>query len=246
VLDGYVLPRGFAESYARGDQADVFVIAGFNKDETGAAPETNYEQIAARNAARAAAAAAAADKDHVNPAPPNGLAGYIAGARKRYGAMADAYLKLYPATTDHEAFTANNAATRDNGRVSLWMWASAFRQKATRPVYLYFWTHAPSGKNHDATGAYHGSEISYAYNHARGPDEVWTDEDRKIGDTMSSYWANYAKTGDPNGPGLPLWPAWSGKAEQVMELGDHFAPMPLADPAKVSFWKRFYQTQPAG
>ena len=159
VLDGYVMPHTYADSYALGSQANVFVIAGFNKDETGASPETNYERMAARAAARAAAAGA--DRSHANPQAPAGVAGYIATAQKRYGAMADEYLKLYPATTDHEAFTANNDATRDSGRVSLWMWASAWRQKTTRPVYLYFWTHAPPGKNHDFTGAYHGSEISY-------------------------------------------------------------------------------------
>ena len=126
------------------------------------------------------------------------------------------------------------------------MWAGAWRQKATKPVYLYFWTHAPPGTNHDFSGAYHGSEISYAYNHPRAPNELgWTDEDRRIGDNMSSYWANFAKTGNPNGPGLPKWTAWDGKTEAVMELGDHFQAIPLADQPKVDFWKRFYETQPA-
>ena len=252
VVDGYFIPRNFAATYAQGSQVNAFVIAGFNKDETGASPETNYARTVERAAARAAAAAAAAaasgaDRSHQNPTNPSGLAAYIATAHQKYGAMADEYLKLYPATTDREAFTANNDATRDNGRVSLWMWAGAWRQKATQPVYLYYWTHAPPGRNHDFTGAYHGSEISFAFNNPRAPDELgWTDEDRRIGDVMSTYWTNYAKTGNPNGKGLPRWPSYSGKAESVMELGDRFQPMPLADKAKVEFWKRFYETQPAG
>ena len=77
------------------------------------------------------------------------------------------------------------------------------------------------------------------------PNEPWTDEDRRIGDMMSSYWTNFARTGNPNGPGLPAWPRSMARSEQVMELGDHFQPIPLADPAKVDFWKRFYATQPA-
>jgi para-nitrobenzyl esterase len=244
VLDGYVMPHTYAEAYALGAQSNVLVIAGFNKDETGASPETNYERVAARAAARAAAAAA--DRSHTNPQAPSGVAGYIEAAHQKYGDMADAYLKLYPATTDHEAFTANNEATRDNGRVSLWMWATAWRQKATKPVYLYFWTHAPPGKNHDFTGAYHGSEISYAFDHPKLPDEPWTADDERIGDIISSYWANFAKTGNPNGAGLPRWRAFDGKTQNVMELGDHFQAIPLADKAKVDFWKRFYETQPAG
>ena len=242
VIDGYFLPHNYAQTYAAGGQANAFVIAGFNRDETGASPETSWERVAARNAERAKQPP---PPPGGVPQPPIGLAGYVANAKKRYGALADEYLKLYPATNDHEAFSANNDATRDNGRVSLWMWAGAWRQKATQPVYLYFWTHAPPGANHDFSGAYHGSEISYAYNHSRAG-EPWTDDDRRIGDLMSSYWANYAKTGNPNAPGLPSWPAFSPKAEQVMELGDRFQPIPLADPAKVSFWKRFYETQPAG
>jgi para-nitrobenzyl esterase len=242
VLDGYIVPHTYADTYALGAQSNVLVIAGFNKDETGASPETDYERVAARAATRAVAA----DRAHTVPQAPLGLADYIATARQTYGGMADEYLKLYPATTDREAFTANNQATRDNGRVSLWMWAEAWRRKATKPVHLYFWTHAPPGKNHDFTGAYHGSEISYVFDHARLPDEPWTSEDGRIGDIMSSYWTNYAKTGDPNGPGLPRWPAYDGKAQQVMELGDRFQPIPLADKTKIDFWKRFYETQPGG
>ena len=255
VLDGWFIPHNFAETYAKGSQVDAFVIAGFNQDETGASPETNYARVAERNAARAAAAAAAAvaeaaggaDRSHQNPTNPSGLAAYVAAAHQKYGAMSDEYLKLYPASNDHEAFTANNDATRDNGRVSLWMWAGAWRQKATQPVYLYYWTHAPPGKNHDFSGAYHGSEISFVFDHPRGPDELgWTDADRRIGGLMSSYWTNFAKTGNPNGKGLPTWPAYGGKTQEVMELGDHFRPLTLADKAKVDFWKRFYATQPAG
>jgi para-nitrobenzyl esterase len=242
VIDGWFLPANYAQTYAKGAQANAFVIAGFNKDETGASPETNWERVAARNAERAKQPPPPPGSV---PQPPIGLAGYIEKSKARYGALADEYLRLYPASSDHEAFTANNEATRDNGRVSLWMWAGAWRAKATQPVYLYYWTHAAPGPGHDFAGAYHGSEISYAYGHQRAG-EPWTDEDRKIGDAMSSYWANYARTGNPNGPGLAPWPAWDGKTEQVMELGDRFQAIPLADPAKVSFWKRFYATQPAG
>ncbi|WP_206243449.1 carboxylesterase family protein [Novosphingobium terrae] len=62
---------------------------------------------------------------------------------------------------------------------------------------------------------------------------------------MSSYWANIITNGNPNGPGLPTWPAWSADKPQVMELGDHFGTIPIADPAKIAFWKKFYDTQNA-
>ena len=66
----------------------------------------------------------------------------------------------------------------------------------------YFWTHAPPGSDTDRRGAYHESEINYAFNSPYSTDRPWTDEDRRIADIMSSYWANFAATGDPNGKGL--------------------------------------------
>jgi carboxylesterase type B len=76
-------------------------------------------------------------------------------------------------------------------------------------------------------------------------DTAWTDEDKRIAETMSSYWANFVATGDPNGPGLPVWPAYNTASPTVMELGDHFAPMPVATAPRLDFWKKFFATQPA-
>jgi para-nitrobenzyl esterase len=236
VVDGWVVPHNYSETYARGAQHDVLVIAGFNKDETGAAPEAAFERIRSRPAGPG---------NNNVPRSIASLADYQSFARQRFGPMADEFLALYPASGDLEAFRANNDAIRDNARVSLWMWATSWRQRATRPVYLYYWTHAPPGRNRDSAGAYHGSEIAYAFNHPNLPNEPWTDEDRAIGETLSSYWTNFARNGDPNGPGLPRWPAFDAKSEQVMELGGQFAPIPLADRARVDFWQRFYATQPA-
>jgi carboxylesterase type B len=62
---------------------------------------------------------------------------------------------------------------------------------------------------------------------------------------MSGYWANFAATGDPNGSGLPHWPPWSPDTPAVMEVGADFGPIPLADPPRFDFWKRFFLTQQA-
>lgn len=74
---------------------------------------------------------------------------------------------------------------------------------------------------------------------------LWTDEDRRIADIMSSYWVNFAATGNPNGKDLPSWPAFDSKSRAVMEFGDRFAPIPVADPAKLDLVKRFFLTQDA-
>ena len=125
VLDGHVVPRSYAETYASGTQNNVLVIAGFNRDETGATPETNFERASARPPGR---------RNNNNPQAITRLADYQQFARQRFGAMTDEFLRLYPATTDREAFSAFASYTRDNGRVSLWMWADAWRRHATKPV----------------------------------------------------------------------------------------------------------------
>jgi len=233
VVDGYVLPRNFSDTYAAQAQMDIPVLTGENRDENRAAADTAFDLVAAGKAKKP------------NPATTigfRGLDGYRAYAQKRFGAMADEFLKLYPAANDREAFFSANNSIRDNQRISPWMWATAFTAKRDKPVYLYFFTHAPPGPNREMVGVFHSAEIPYVFNKAGA---AWTDDDRRIADMMSTYWVNFARTGNPNGAGLPNWAAFDGKTEQTMELGDHFGPIPLADKAKLDFWRRFYATQPA-
>ncbi|MEE4451565.1 carboxylesterase family protein [Novosphingobium resinovorum] len=233
VVDGWVIPKSYWDTYRSGGQNHIAYVAGNNKDETGAVPETAFAALRA------------------NTAPPRGgmpqsavtLAQFEAGARRKFGKLAGEFLKLYPATNDDEAALQNNASARDNSRISTWLWGTLWRKGDDLPLHTYFWTHAMPGSTHDMRGAFHGSEIPYAFDSLDALDKPWTKDDRRIADTMSSYWANIVKTGNPNGPGLPQWPAWSADAPQVMELGDRFGPMPLASPAKIDFWKRFYATQ---
>jgi para-nitrobenzyl esterase len=226
-----VLPRSYAETYAAAAQADVDELAGENADESGAAADTAFDLVAAGKAQRPN-----------NSIALLGRAGYLEYAHKKFGGMADEYLTLYPAADDREAFSSANAAIRDSARVSQWMWAGAFTHQRSKPVHLYFFTQAPPGPNRELTGAYHGAELGYVF---ANPDSAWDMHDRRIADQMSSYWANFARTGDPNGPGLPPWPAFDPKREQTMELGRQFEPIPLADMQKTDFWQRFYATQPA-
>jgi para-nitrobenzyl esterase len=232
-IDGYVLPRNFSQVYAAGAQPDIPVLTGENRDENHAAPDTAFDLVAAGRAKR---------PNPVDTIGFAGVAGFRQYAQKRFGGMADEYLKLYPGNTDREVFDSVNAAIRDNQRISPWTWASVVTAHRQNPVYLYFFTHAPPGPNHDVTGVFHAAEIPYAWNN---PGAAWTDEDRRIADTMSSYWVNFARTGNPNSPELAYWAPFDGKTERVMELGDHFGPIPLADNVRLDFWRRFYATQPA-
>jgi len=233
VVDGWVIPRTYNAMLAGHTQNNVLMVAGNNSDESGAVPETAFAALRARTTPPRAGM----------PQTSVTLAGWVKAAKAKFGPMADEFLALYPASNDEEAALANNASVRDNSRISTWLWATAWGNGVRHPVYTYFWTHAPPGPGHDMRGAYHASEINYALGNLYAVDRPWTEEDRKIADTMSSYWANIIKSGDPNGPGLPAWPRFDARAGTVMQLGEGWAPIPVASPDKIDFWKRFFATQ---
>ena len=76
-------------------------------------------------------------------------------------------------------------------------------------------------------------------------DRPWNDEDRRIASMISSYWANYIASGNPNGEGLPEWPEYHAGDPSVMDLGTSFRPEPVAAEEVIDFWKRFFATQKA-
>ena len=80
-----------------------------------------------------------------------------------------------------------------------------------------------------AMGAYHGSDLPYVFGTERLIGLPWTRQDRRRSEMLSAYWVNFARTGDPNGPGLPKWPAYS--EDKVMELSaePHAVPLPRAE-----------------
>jgi len=199
VVDHYALPASEADAFAAAGSHDVPVLTGTNRDEGGAVPQ-----------------------------PTTTAAAFQKQAQQRYGDRAAAFLALYPAATDEEAKTAQNASARDASRVTTSIWAAARAKTAKSPTFTYFWDHTLPGPDAAQFGAFHTSEVPYAMNTLAFSDRPFAPEDRKIADVLSSYWANFAAGGDPNGAGLPHWPSVSEQPDATMNLGDTFAPIPLA------------------
>jgi para-nitrobenzyl esterase len=163
------------------------------------------------------------------------IAAYQSAAQRSYGDRADEFLKLYPVSSDADVAAAQKAAGRDRVRVSMDLWA-AEQLNASKRMYTYFFNHVLPWPAHPEFGAFHTSEVPYVFETLARIDRPWDAADKKLSDTVSSYWTNFAKKGDPNGPGLPPWPAYSPTTHQTMELGSRSGAMSVAEGAKLEFF----------
>jgi len=101
-----------------------------------------------------------------------------------------------------------------------------------QPAFVYHFERVRPGPH--GLGAYHGAEIPYVFDTA----DSWLPGDaidHRLARTMQAYWINFARSGDPNGPGLPVWPRWQKAPINVLALGDTTSakPMPQAELCKL-------------
>lgn len=189
IVDGWVLPQNVATIYAEGKQNDVPVIVGNNANEMTALMQ-----------------------------PISGAAQFIATAKQRYGAMADQFLKAYPADSDAEAIESAYDSARDESfGWNMREWARMQTKTGHHPAYRYYFSHRPPGPEGQKRGAFHTSELAYVFGNFAFP-FPWEDADRQLSAAMMSYWTNFAKTGNPNGPGLPNWPAYNPTEDNVLDF----------------------------
>ena len=156
------------------------------------------------------------------PTPEN----YAKAVRGLYGDKADAVLKLYPGSTPEEVLDSATALASDRFiGFSTWRFMDGHAKTAGQPVYRYFYARPrpkflggypespggpPAAPQPPARGAAHSAEIEYAMgNLATNRYFEWEPADHKVSEVMQGYFANFIKTGNPNGPGLPSWPAYA-------------------------------------
>lgn len=227
-IDGRFLTEQPLRTYQHGGQAHVPLLVGSNSQE-------GYYPSLLKGAA---------------PTPRN----YRAALERLFGDQAGRALALYPGRNEIQVKRSATALMGDMFIAhSTWRWMDLQHRTGKAPVYFYFFTKARPARRHPPTGstpdpgAVHSSEIEYALgNLSSNRVYAWTAADYKVSRIMEGYFAHFIKSGDPNGPGLPHWPAVRASGSGLLRQTIGFRTRTQVDrrAARQHFLDRYYATHP--
>lgn len=209
VIDGWLLPEPPAQAFSSGRIQKVDLLAGLNGRELSAF------RVGAAAAAKQSGKAAAKD-------PPSAAVKRLADtAYPLYGGWTDMAVALYLVQILMHGDIAVDRASNDM-LVACPIGAEVtFVKKMGARAFVYRFDRSIPGKGEATLGAFHGLELPFVFNSFTSRSWRWlpfTQTDRKLSETMQSYWTNFAKSGDPNATGLPDWKAWSKDEEPYLEF----------------------------
>ncbi len=220
TVDGYFFPKSPLQIFTEGGQAHVPLLVGWNSE------ENNYRSIIGQDKAT--------------------MENYTNAIQKLYGNGATDILKAYHAASDDDVQQAATDLASDRFiAYGTWKWSDVQSKTGGQPVYRYLYarsrpltiaqaanlmigeadktmskdTLANAIKKQAAGGAVHSAEIEYAMgNLPANRVYYWQPDDYKISEILQGYFANFIKTGNPNGTGLPTWPAVQSNTVPVMHI----------------------------
>ncbi len=208
VVDGWVMPKSTAATFAAGEQAQIPFMIGTNADEgTLLGPLIGSPFV----------------KRSPGPATPED---YESMVRDVYPDEADAILDYYPVASDDDLFNGINTLLGDHlFGMQAWFSANETARHGV-PTWLYFFTRTSPAESQWA-GAYHGSEIPFVFD-SPFPLFPVNEFDSELTDRIVTYWTNFAKNGNPNQPDMPIWTRFQPIDPQEMELGEKVGMRPVA------------------
>lgn len=217
VVDGVLLPASVPDLMARGAFNDVPMIVGQTVD------------------------------DGVSLAPPQPVSetAYRTYLTQTYGAMADRFAALYPATDNAARQAAMDSAHLDRGLASLWQWGQDRLTKGKAPIWAYLFSHVEPGPESARWKVFHSSEIPYVFDTMHtSPERGFTAKDREVSLEISEYWLNFVKYGTPNAPGAaakaaPQWPQMTLPNPTMLNIGDATKAVPLLPAAKLEAYRAY-------
>lgn len=214
MIDGVLLPAAPERLLTPGAFADVPMLVGIDADEASA-----FSGPLVKSMSRAA---------------------WKALMEKTFGALAARFARLYPAGSGAERARSARQLHRDLGRAALWHWSGLWLSEARSPAYGYLFDHLEPGPDSGRWGVFHSSELPYVFGTLdAAPERHFTRIDRALSRTLSRYWIDFIKTGDPNARGLPHWPPMQGSDPQIMVLEPAPAPEPILPPRRLDLMKAF-------
>ena len=215
-IDGHVIPAAPHDAYAAGKQNDVDLLVGTNASEgtfffdPASVTVGNFDAVLGRTF------------------PPPLL--WAVGAS--------------PGKTDADARRAAVGIDTDiRFRWGMWAWARHALKSGKRRVFFYRFTGQPayrSGHPYFGLGPTHGAELPYVFGHLDSRAAAWTAKDHELASAVQRYWTNFAKSGDPNGTGLPRWPMFDRERAMVMDVGPELRAAALMDPARLQRIDKVY------
>lgn len=159
---------------------------------------------------------------------------------KTFGALAPRFATLYSAATDAERARSARQLHHDLGLAALYRWNQLWSTHAHSATYVYLFDHMEPGPQSSRWGKFHSSELPYVFGTlGAAPERHFTAVDGSISTQLMRYWLDFVKTGNPNGAGLPQWPAMGPRDPKVMALAGTPRPRSVLPPRKLSAMQAF-------
>ncbi len=206
TADGWVLPLSPREAFLTGSIQKVDLLIGINGRE-----------LSAFRLAAAAAAKSPAQENSV--AESAGLRKFAEAARPYFGNWTTPALAFYLGKILLDKNAGLDAAANDLiGACPVGAIAS-LTHASGQHVFVYRFDRAVAGKGEAELGAFHSLEVPYIFGSLRDREWRWlpsSADDASLSELLQTYWTNFAKTSNPNAPGLPNWPAWSDDEKEFL------------------------------